>query len=354
MLEQAMEYWTDAWQRSVLTLDALNERGNIHLAQAAKEVPNVLNFANELVLDGRKLPRPVNYGLVRIIPPDGAACRSVQAADRRRRSARGPRSGHRGHEARERNRRGDPRRPCLLLRRLFARADAWPDDRGRLPRRGGLRRGGRPAPPRCREQAHRHRQLPGRLADHDDGGDRPGPHGPDPGCGVAHFLLGWRARQEPHALSGRHFRRLVGDRAFRRRRRGQIRRREPHRQFRARQSREHLLDQGIQRLLQRRCREGALPLVRDLVGQPGPAERRRDAMDRRQSVRRQQAVDRADPHDGRGPGRSQKHQVANRRLLLMGRQRDPAAAGPGLGSRPLRQRRRDHRQRSDDHLLAAP
>src|SRR5271166_3063774 len=72
MLEQTMEYWTVAWQRSVLTLEALNERGNIHLAQAVKEVPNVLNFANELVLDGRKLPRPVNYGLVRITPPDGA------------------------------------------------------------------------------------------------------------------------------------------------------------------------------------------------------------------------------------------------------------------------------------------
>ncbi len=72
MLDQAMEYWGDAWQRSVLTLEALNERGNIHLAQAAKEVPNVLNFANELILDGRKLPRPANYGLVRIVPPEGA------------------------------------------------------------------------------------------------------------------------------------------------------------------------------------------------------------------------------------------------------------------------------------------
>ena len=71
MFEQALEYWTDAWQRSVLTLEALNERGNIHLAQDTKDVPNVLNFANELVLDGRKLPRPVNYGLVRIAPPDG-------------------------------------------------------------------------------------------------------------------------------------------------------------------------------------------------------------------------------------------------------------------------------------------
>ena len=42
MLDQAMVYWSDAWQRSILTLEALNERGNIHLAQAAKEVPNVL------------------------------------------------------------------------------------------------------------------------------------------------------------------------------------------------------------------------------------------------------------------------------------------------------------------------
>ena len=44
-IDAAAEYWTDAWQRSFLTLEALNERGNIHLAQAAKEVPNVLNFA---------------------------------------------------------------------------------------------------------------------------------------------------------------------------------------------------------------------------------------------------------------------------------------------------------------------
>jgi len=73
MLDQAIAYWTDAWQRSVLTLEALNERGNIHLAQATKDVPNVLNFAVELILDGREFERPVNYGLVRILPPEGAA-----------------------------------------------------------------------------------------------------------------------------------------------------------------------------------------------------------------------------------------------------------------------------------------
>jgi hypothetical protein len=37
----------------------------------AKPVPHVLKFDSELVLDGRTFERPVNYGLVRIKPPDG-------------------------------------------------------------------------------------------------------------------------------------------------------------------------------------------------------------------------------------------------------------------------------------------
>src|SRR5271165_6225140 len=68
-LGAAAEYWTDAWQRTVLCLETLNERGNTALAQAAKEVPHVLTFQAELVLDGRQLGRPVNYALVRIVPP---------------------------------------------------------------------------------------------------------------------------------------------------------------------------------------------------------------------------------------------------------------------------------------------
>jgi Protein of unknown function (DUF3141) len=67
-LGAAAEYWTDAWQRGVLFLETLNERGNIQLAQAAKEAPHVLTFPAELVLDGRTLERPVNYALARIIP----------------------------------------------------------------------------------------------------------------------------------------------------------------------------------------------------------------------------------------------------------------------------------------------
>jgi hypothetical protein len=67
----AQEYWLDAWQRSILMLDVLRQRGNIYLEQSAKEVPHVLTFQAELVRDGRALPHPVNYALVRIIPPAG-------------------------------------------------------------------------------------------------------------------------------------------------------------------------------------------------------------------------------------------------------------------------------------------
>ena len=70
-LGPAHEYLLDAWQRSVLFLDVLRQRGNIYREQQAKTAPNVLEFEAELVLDGRKLPRPVNYGLVSIKPPKG-------------------------------------------------------------------------------------------------------------------------------------------------------------------------------------------------------------------------------------------------------------------------------------------
>ena len=67
------EYWIDAWQRSILSLDVLRQRGNTYLEQSAKNAPNVLSFPFELVRDGRTLPRPVNYMLVRIVPPAGTA-----------------------------------------------------------------------------------------------------------------------------------------------------------------------------------------------------------------------------------------------------------------------------------------
>ena len=64
------EYLRDAWQRSIMFLDVLRQRGNIYRDQKSKAVPHVLEFETELIVDGRSLPRPVNYGLVRIVPPN--------------------------------------------------------------------------------------------------------------------------------------------------------------------------------------------------------------------------------------------------------------------------------------------
>jgi len=64
-------YWTDAWQRSVLFWDTLRQRGNNYREHLQKQAPHVLKFDCVLVLDGRTLERPVNYGLVQIAPPPG-------------------------------------------------------------------------------------------------------------------------------------------------------------------------------------------------------------------------------------------------------------------------------------------
>jgi pimeloyl-ACP methyl ester carboxylesterase len=68
-----LDYWVDAWQRSILLLDVLRQRGNNCAEHNARAVPHVLSFETELVSDGRSLPRPVNYGLVRIVPPKATA-----------------------------------------------------------------------------------------------------------------------------------------------------------------------------------------------------------------------------------------------------------------------------------------
>jgi hypothetical protein len=70
-LNFVQEYWLDAFQRSVLFLDILRQRGNAYRERLTQDVPNVLTFGAELVRDGRTLPRAVNYALVRITPPDG-------------------------------------------------------------------------------------------------------------------------------------------------------------------------------------------------------------------------------------------------------------------------------------------
>ena len=65
------EYLVDAAQRWVLLLDTLRQRGNRSLEESTKVAPHVLEFEFEHILDGKTLPRPTNYQLVRIIPPPG-------------------------------------------------------------------------------------------------------------------------------------------------------------------------------------------------------------------------------------------------------------------------------------------
>ena len=67
----AVDYWVDAAQRWALFAAVLAERGSRYREHAAKAAPHVLRFECSLVMDGRKLPRPVNYALVRIAPPVG-------------------------------------------------------------------------------------------------------------------------------------------------------------------------------------------------------------------------------------------------------------------------------------------
>jgi hypothetical protein len=65
----AAEYWIDAAQRTVLYWDVMLKRGNHYHEQQKCAALGLLSFEYELIMDGRTLPRPVNYMLVRITPP---------------------------------------------------------------------------------------------------------------------------------------------------------------------------------------------------------------------------------------------------------------------------------------------
>lgn len=90
----AAEYIVDAGQRSMLFLDVMRQRGDQYREHVAQTAPHVLQYAAELIIDGRKLDEPVNYALVRIIA-QGRRNRSRAASVHRGRSPRRARSGNR-------------------------------------------------------------------------------------------------------------------------------------------------------------------------------------------------------------------------------------------------------------------
>lgn len=67
-LAEYWEYWLDYGQRSLLYLDALRQRGDNTLAHERAGYPLLLKFPYEVVIDGRELPQPVNYSLLKIAP----------------------------------------------------------------------------------------------------------------------------------------------------------------------------------------------------------------------------------------------------------------------------------------------
>ena len=64
-------YMIDAAQRTILFWDVMRQRGNAYREHLTETAPHVLDYQVELVVDGRKLDRAVNYVLARIVPPKG-------------------------------------------------------------------------------------------------------------------------------------------------------------------------------------------------------------------------------------------------------------------------------------------
>ena len=72
---EGMEYGVDLAQRCILFLEALHQRSNDFLEHEEGKGRTVLAWEHELIVDGEQLQRPVNYSLVRIVPPRGAPFR---------------------------------------------------------------------------------------------------------------------------------------------------------------------------------------------------------------------------------------------------------------------------------------
>jgi len=75
LAEHWTAYLTDSAQRAVLFADAMRQRGNHFNEHERGSNRTVLSWDHELVIDGTKLARPVNYSLVRIVAPEGVQVR---------------------------------------------------------------------------------------------------------------------------------------------------------------------------------------------------------------------------------------------------------------------------------------
>ncbi len=86
----SMEYWVDFWQRWVLFMDVMRQRGNNMLEHYEKGMPPLLDYEYDVVLDARTFERPANYQLLAIKHPEG----KEPAPGRRPLVIIDPRAGH--------------------------------------------------------------------------------------------------------------------------------------------------------------------------------------------------------------------------------------------------------------------
>lgn len=83
-------YAADSAQRSVLFWDVLRQRGNQFIEHERAGMPPVLHFESAVIMDGRSFERPVNYALLRLLPPPGV----ITDPQRRPYVIIDPRAGH--------------------------------------------------------------------------------------------------------------------------------------------------------------------------------------------------------------------------------------------------------------------
>ena len=104
----AVEYSTDRWQRAILFLDVMRQRGNNYFDHLRAGQPPVVIFDYETILDGRKFDPPANYALVKIKE------RRDAVTDRRRKS-RTVQSRRQGLPADARCPKHGPIRPLVVI-----------------------------------------------------------------------------------------------------------------------------------------------------------------------------------------------------------------------------------------------
>jgi pimeloyl-ACP methyl ester carboxylesterase len=68
---EGAEYAVDFAQRSAIFWDIMRQRGNNYIEHEGAGKPPLLAYQYEMLSDGRKFERPVNYALVRIVTPAG-------------------------------------------------------------------------------------------------------------------------------------------------------------------------------------------------------------------------------------------------------------------------------------------